>query len=102
MDSESKPNTRPDTINLDIPPQQPLSEVLEDIKHATKGDGALRRVSVNDSFVPEEYVLHAMFSNQDFMPVTDQFPLPVNGFEFVESREVQRMMFAAPYKQGGS
>ena len=101
-DTESKPNTRPDAINLDVPPKQPLSDMLEEIKHATKGDGVLRRVSVNNTFVPSEYVLHAMFSNQDFMPVTDQFPLPVNSFEFVESREAQRMMFAAPSKEGGS
>ena len=42
--------------------------LMEDIKHATKGDGIIRDVDVNAKPVDSTIVKLAMFENQDFQP----------------------------------
>lgn len=41
--------------------------IMEDIKYATKGDGQIRPVAVNQTSVDNDFVKLAMFENQDFM-----------------------------------
>lgn len=77
MSANLKSDLNPPKTDLEVQPEftgnNRKSVVYDDIKIATKGDGAPRDIFVNGSKVPREIVEDAMFRNQDFMPVTDQF-----------------------------
>ena len=69
------------------------SVVLDDVKIATKGDGTPRDVTVNGAKVPRQYVVDAMFRNQDFMPRTNQFKLKETPHMFDPNGKKQDSMF---------
>ena len=68
------------------------SVVRDDIKLATKGDGAYRHVAINGSEVPREYVKDAFFRNQDYMP-RDEFPNIATPGYFDPEEKRQTSMF---------
>ena len=59
-------------------PAQGEGSVMNDIKYATKGDGQIRPVAVNQKKVDEDLVKLAMFENQDFMYrlQNPEYPMP--------------------------
>lgn len=77
MQAHTKQDLNPPKTDIEVAPaftgNNRTSVVYDDIKIATKGDGAPRDVFVNGKKVPHEIVVDAMFRNQDFMPVNDQF-----------------------------
>jgi len=90
-------NLRPSAVNINVAPRYQgiadQSAIFASIENITKGDGTVRDVKLNGRDVPREYVLQAMFNNQDFMPQTDQFPVNERPAEFIWSQEKQKSMF---------
>ena len=68
------------------------SVVRDDIKLATKGDGAFRNVQVNGKGVPREYVLDSFFRNQDYMPRME-YPLEESPAFYDPQNQRQSSMF---------
>lgn len=79
MEAYPRSNLHPPGVNIVVEPQfQGINRqgvVLDDLKLATKGDGAIRPATFEGAKIPRQYVEDAMFRNQDFMYRTDQFPL---------------------------
>lgn len=75
--ADLKFNKDKEVVNLRLPeervPQNKVSDVVSDLKYATKGDGKVRPVEVNSRPVDDKLVELAMFENHDFMP-RDEFP----------------------------
>lgn len=59
-------------------PAQKEGSVINDIKYATKGDGQIRPVFVNEKHVDPDLVKLTMFENQDFMYrlQNPEYPMP--------------------------
>jgi len=72
-------------------------EIFDAIKEITKGDGDLRKIKVNGKKVPRQIVGDAMFENQDFMEVIDQFPLKKKPFYFDGTHKEQKSQFGPMY-----
>lgn len=88
-------NPRPANINIK-PAFEGIDEqasIIQDIQRVTAGDGDIRSVSINNVKVPREYVEDAMFSNQQVMPRTDQFPIEMKPVTLVTSQSRQKSMF---------
>ena len=102
MEAYDKSNLSPSNTDILVGPKymgiNRQSVVLDDMKLATKGDGTARNVKVDGATVPRELVVDSMFRNQDFMPVTDQFPLFENPLMVDKNMKRQRSMFG-PMKQ---
>lgn len=102
MEAYDKSNLYPPKTDILVGPKymgiNRQSVVLDDLKLATKGDGTPRDVTVDGADVPRELVVDSMFRNQDFMPVTDQFPLFQNPLMVDKHMKRQKSMFG-PMKQ---
>lgn len=87
----------PGPTNISIKPEfegiDEQASIIQDIQRVTAGDGEIRSVSINNVRVPREYVEDAMFSNQQVMPRTDQFPIEAKPITLVTSLSRQRSMF---------
>ena len=94
---QSTLNPRPANIDVTASFQgiDEQASLIDDIQRVTAGDGAIRKVSINNVEVPREFVEDAMFSNQQVMPVTDQFPIETRPITLVTSLHRQRSMFGA-------
>ena len=87
---------RASPIHLSFSENKPQSAILDNLKAVTKGEEKVREVKLRGRQMPYEYVLTAMFENQDFMPNSDEVQLKSTPQMVDQSAHPVRSHFGPP------
>ena len=87
---------RASPIHLSSGKSKSQSAILDNLKAVTKGEEKVREVQLRGRQMPYEYVLTAMFENQDFMPNSDEVQLKSTPQMVDQSAHPLRSHFGPP------